>query len=130
MRCFGLAALLLVAGCGDDSLPPERPDADAVTPSTTLVPPKVLDFTGRWAVRPDMCEAGWWDIGSDKVVTAGELACSILGDERTATSAMLKLSCVGEGLPINETWRIEGDAERITVKRVEADPVTLIRCAR
>ena len=130
MRRLALAALLLAAGCGDDPLPPERPNAEAVTPTTTLVPPKQLDVTGRWAVRPDMCETGWWDIGSDKVVTAGELACSIIGDERTATSALLKLSCVGEGVPIAETWRIEGDAKRIAVTRNEAPPVTLIRCAR
>lgn len=128
MRRLGLVALLLVAGCGDDPLPPERPDAEAVTPSTTMVPPKVLDVTGRWAVRPDMCEIGWWDIGSDKVVTAGELACSIVGDERTATSATLKLSCVGEGVPVCETWRIVGDADRIAVTRDSAAAVKLVRC--
>lgn len=128
MRRLGLVALLLVAGCGDDPMPPERPDADAVTPSTTVVPPKQLDVTGRWAVRPDMCASGWWDISSDKVVTAGELACSIIGDERTTTSATLQLSCVGEGVPITEIWRIEGDAEQIAVTRDEAAPVTLVRC--
>ena len=129
MSRLGLAALLLLAGCSEDApLPPERPDAEAVTKVTTVALPKRLELNGRWAIRPDMCETGWWDFGGDEIVTAGELACSIAGDERTATSATLHLSCIGEGIPTTETWRIKGDDGRIAVTRDEAAPIDLVKC--
>lgn len=97
---------------------------------TTAVVPKRLELNGRWAVRPDMCANGWWDFGGDEIVTAGELACSVVDDERTGASATLQLSCLGEGLPTTETWRIEGNDARITVTRDAAAPIELVKCSR
>lgn len=130
MRLGALAALLLVAGCGDDkALPPERPDAQVARPQPVVAAlPKRLEFAGRWAVRPDMCASGWWDFGGREIVTAGELACSVVQDERTESSARLELTCLGEGMPINEVWQIDGTPERISVVRNDASPVTLVKC--
>jgi hypothetical protein len=128
LRVAAAAAMLLLAACGSESLPPENPGAGADTPSIVPITlPERLDYQGRWAVRPDMCETGWWNFTDHEVRTAGEMTCLIFSDDRTANSATLKLSCVGEGMPGQETWRLAGTSESMTVTR-SSGAVELLRC--
>lgn len=131
MRAAAFGLLLLLVGCGQDKpLPPERPDAQGrVIKSVTAPLPKELEFAGRWATKPDLCETGWWDFGHSEIRTAGELSCAVTRDERTETSAKLQLTCVGEGMPSVEHWAVRSlDGGRLEVQRDQAPPVILARC--
>ena len=132
IRTLALVGLLLtVAACDREEkpLPPERPNAQATTIKPQAhVPPKEVDFAGRWATSLDQCEAGWWDFGGDEIRTADGSGCSIMQDERTETSATLQMTCVGDGMPTMESWIIRLDDQTLTISRPTAPTDTLVRC--
>ena len=76
-----------------------------------------------------MCERGWWDLGEAEIHTAGEMACKVVSDERTASTATLQLSCLAEGMQSHETWKLRAlDGGQLSVSRDAAPPVMLTRC--
>gem|GEM_PF-4444706 len=128
MRQGAAGLLLLLGACGNDPLPPERPDAQVKEPGVVRLPER-FEFGGRWAASPAACETGWWDFGGDEIRTAGELGCSVVRDERTTVSAKLELTCVGEGMPSVERWEVRSaDGGRLSVARDKAVPVLLTKC--
>lgn len=123
--------LLLLGACGDGEqpLPPERPNAQVAEPGPVKLP-NMLNIAGRWAASERLCADGWWDFTDYDVRTAGEMVCSIVTDDRTETTATLQITCVGEGVPTTETWRLRDVGGRLSVTRGAAPPVTLARCTK
>ncbi|MFC3711614.1 hypothetical protein ACFOMD_03465 [Sphingoaurantiacus capsulatus] len=132
IRGVALVGLLLaVAACDREEkpLPPERPNAQATTikPQHHVLPEEV-DFAGRWATSLDQCETGWWDFGGDEIRNAEGFGCSVMQDERTADTATLQMTCVGDGMPSMESWIIRLGEDSLTVSRPTAPTETLVRC--
>lgn len=140
---LALTAAALLAACGEASDPgaggqpapavaPAIDAADAVAISDDQAEAREFAWEGRFAASPDLCRAGQWEIGSERIVTAGETACEVDNVARAAGQVTLELSCVAEGMPGDERWTLRPRGESgLRVRRetaAEASDVDLVRC--
>lgn len=150
MRSFVLivAAALALAGCGEGAtVDPQEPGeggaptaavapatdaADALAISTDQAEAREFAWEGRFAATPELCRAGAWELGSERIVTAGESECDVVHVARAPGQVTLELSCMAEGMAGEERWILRPRGEGgIGVRRetaAETSDVDLVRC--
>lgn len=143
------APLALLASCGGNA-PQPSPEADAnaaaapeAAGSTTLPtstdrpspqpgPGGAFRWTRRFAASRALCTGGVWDIGRERIATAGETSCTVEAVAETPGRAVLGLSCLAEGMASEESWTLTRTGEgRMRVSRAagaETVDVDLVRC--
>ena len=134
------APLALLAACGaaergaDGAANLAAPAGSAEDPAPAVAAnPKQFDWTGRFAASPELCTGGAWEIGRDRIVTAGETSCTVADIVETGETAVLGLSCLAEGMASEERWTLTATgADRMRVSRAPAGAETvevdLVRC--
>lgn len=89
-------------------------------------------WTGRFAATPQLCQGGVWDIGKDRIETAGETSCSVNAVADEGDKVVLTLACTAEGMDSQERWTLtRNGADGMKVSRAigtETIDVDLIRC--
>lgn len=142
MRPLLALTVAFLTACGEASDPgeggapapavaPAIDAADAVAISEDQGEARAFAWEGSFAAGRDLCRAGAWEIGSERIVTAGETQCDVEHVARAAGQVTLELSCVAEGMPGKERWMLTPQGEGMRVRRetaAETSDVDLVRC--
>ena len=138
-----MLAALALAGCGEaESNRAEEanvmwPAADGgphdnVAAMAEKEAPPILDtaWTGRFAASAALCASEPWDVGAERVLTAGGSDCAVRRVGRAPAQVTVELACTGEG---DESWTVTPRQDGgIAVARSPAGRETvqldLVRC--
>lgn len=133
-RASPFLAVLALAACSDER-PPASGQGPAPAPGATAParPAEPASYVGRWAARPELCQAGAWTFEPGGVTTAGEVACDFQEVAPEASGWRVKATCVAQAPPqahdFSLTLTDPAPPQSMTVTGGPWDgPVTLVRC--
>lgn len=142
-----IALCLALAACGEGApvgepapgeggapapvVAPATDAVDALAISADQAEARAFAWEGRFAAGHDLCRVGEWEIGSERVTTAGESECDVVHVARAPGQVTLELQCMAEGMPGEERWILSPRGEGMRVRRetaAETSDVDLVRC--